>query len=152
MFDYNTLIKKQILCSSTKTYAPTSIAQWSHWVIYMRAPRIHNKEKRISKYLPCWTAIHRIVLREIKTGLLFRDHRKYKILRKSILFISRHTECVTGDYETRWVMAYQLQHIIFRKPQSVWVLSENKPKALRSIISKQTQCVRSVWVLSEKHT
>ena len=30
----------------------TCIAQWSHWVLYMQAPRIHNKNKRISRYLP----------------------------------------------------------------------------------------------------
>ena len=131
------------------TYKHTSIAQWFHSLIYMRAPRINNKKKRISKYLPCWNAIHRIVLREINRGLLFRDPRKYKILRKSIVFISQHTACVRGDYETRLEMASQLQHIIFGKPQSVWVLLQNKSKAIRSIISKQTQCVRSVWMLSE---
>ena len=30
----------------------TCIAQWSHWVLYMPAPRIHNKNKSISRYLP----------------------------------------------------------------------------------------------------
>ena len=138
MFNYN-------------TYKHTSIAQCFHSLIYMRAPRINNKKKRISKYLPCWTAIHRIVLREIKTGLLFRDHRKYKILRKSILFISRHTECVTGDYETRWVMAYQLQHIIFRKEYTV---CEHCPttnqRGHQNIISKQTH-MSQVYESCQKH-
>ena len=30
----------------------TCITQWSHWVLYMQAPRIHNKQKRMSRYLP----------------------------------------------------------------------------------------------------
>ena len=65
MFNYN-------------TYELTSIAQWSHWVIYMRAPRMNNKKKRVCKYLPCWNAIHRIGQRKTKIGVIFRYHRKSK--------------------------------------------------------------------------
>ena len=37
---------------NTKTYAHTSIAQWSHWVIYMRAPRLNNKRKESPNTCP----------------------------------------------------------------------------------------------------
>ena len=30
----------------------TCIAQCSHWMLCMQAPRIHNKKKRLSRYLP----------------------------------------------------------------------------------------------------
>ena len=37
---------------NTKTSAHTSIAQWSHWVIYMRAPRLYNKIKESPNTCP----------------------------------------------------------------------------------------------------
>ena len=58
MFDYTTLIKKHILCGIQKHMHTLLLPNdphclRSHWMVYIRAPRMHNnKKKKVCKYLP----------------------------------------------------------------------------------------------------
>ena len=83
----------------------TCIAQWSHWVLCMQAPRIHNKKKRISRYLPYIEQkliIIRDTTQEVQKNTLwhtvFGKHRRLYATTMTQKYISLYATTMTHTY------------------------------------------------------
>ena len=63
--------------------------------------------------------------------------------------ISRHTESVRGVYESRFFIDLHLQHQIYRRPSSAWVLSENSPNNKRTLLARNRFIV-VIWTSLQK--